>query len=202
MRLRRLIGRRSGRQWSVRLAIVVIACALVSGPAPRCLAQSDLQVAGTAPSESPAVASTAVAPPATVLPEDVAAVARELNCPLCQGYTLQDCPLEVCAQMRGQIAERLAAGQTKDAIRAAFVADYGPQVLNAPPTHGFFLAAWVLPIIVLFAGIAGLGAWLWRGTGDRGRFATTPGAPLMPASPATDAVDYVARLERLAEDER
>jgi len=80
------------------------------------------------------------------------AIARELNCPVCQGYDLLECPLEVCAQMRDVIRQRLAAGEDPEAIKAAFVADYGPQVLNAPPPRGFFLLAWLLPIVALAIG--------------------------------------------------
>jgi cytochrome c-type biogenesis protein CcmH len=96
-------------------------------------------------------------PTADVAPEQVATIARSLNCPLCQGYTLQECPLPVCAQMRAQIATRLAAGAAPAEIRDEFVALYGPQVLNAPPARGIQLAAWVAPVLVLGAGVyAGL----------------------------------------------
>lgn len=133
-------------------------------------------VAAQAPRPSPPLAAPealptqALIPPPSrqVPPEAVAEVARELNCPLCQGYNLQDCPLEVCAQMRDLIAMRLAEGQSKEAIKAAFVADYGPQVLNAPPSRGFFLLAWVLPVLALAAGVLGLGLWMRRGAARPG----------------------------------
>lgn len=122
-----------------------------------------------------------------VQPEDVAAIARTLNCPLCQGYNLQDCPLEVCAQMREVIRQQLAAGATPEQVVAAFVADYGPQVLNAPPRSGFFAAAWLVPVLALVAG-AGLALATLLGAG-RG---TRPHAP----APATGVAD----LEQQAPD--
>jgi cytochrome c-type biogenesis protein CcmH len=102
--------------------------------------------------------------PEAVPPAAVAAIARDLNCPLCQGYNLQDCPLQVCAQMRDLIRAQLAAGATQDQIVDGFVAQYGPQVLMVPPTEGGFALAWVLPWLVLFGGGAVVVLLLRRST--------------------------------------
>lgn len=150
----------------------------------------------SAPADLPTQAL--VPPPSRLVPpEAVAEVARELNCPLCQGYNLQDCPLEVCAQMRDLIAMRLAEGQSKEAIKAAFVADYGPQVLNAPPSRGFFLLAWVLPVLALAAGVLGLGLWMRRGATRSGAVRQAD----LSASGGGAPADYVEHLERLAAEE-
>lgn len=144
-------------------------------------------------------AATAAAPP-----DAVAAVARTLNCPICQGYTLQDCPLEVCAQMRAEIASQLARGRSADEIRAAFVADYGPQVLNAPPTRGFFLAAWLTPVIALVLGALAV-AWIMQRTSRPGGLAMSPPGTAVDDRGAgedgprpSDPSDYAARLDALA----
>ena len=131
-----------------------------------------------------------------VPPEDVAAIARSLNCPLCQGYNLQDCPLEVCAQMRDEIRQRLAAGETPDEIVAAFVEDYGPQVLNAPPRSGVLASAWLVPPVVL-AAAAVVAVLVVRGSVRRRRaIAGRPDG----AGVLVDPV-YTAELDRLlAED--
>ncbi len=91
----------------------------------------------------------------------VAAVARKLHCPICQGYNLWDCPLEVCEQMREQIRERLAAGWSEAAITAEFVELYGPQVLPAPPAEGVYLLAWVVPVAVMLL-LAGTVVFAWQ----------------------------------------
>jgi cytochrome c-type biogenesis protein CcmH len=54
--------------------------------------------------------------------------------------------------MRAQIAERLAAGETADEIRAGFVSAYGDSVLMAPPKHGLGAAAYYLPVLVVVLG--------------------------------------------------
>jgi cytochrome c-type biogenesis protein CcmH len=136
---------------------------------------------------------------ADVPPEDVAAIARDLNCPLCQGYNLQDCPLEVCAQMRALIRQSLAEGESRDEIIAAFAAEYGPQVLNAPPRRGFFLGAWILPIVALFVGVVAVGLFVRRSV-SLTRLASESTDP---STPATDAAHerYARQLERMAEQE-
>ena len=79
-------------------------------------------------------------------------VAAGLNCPICDGYTLRDCPLPICAQMRDEIRVMLDEGSTDQDVVDHFVDLHGPQVLNMPPARGAFLAAWLLPIFVLAGG--------------------------------------------------
>jgi len=124
--------------------------------------------------------------PPTADPAAVARVANRLNCPICQGYTLRDCPLEVCAQMRAEIGRRMAEGEAEDAVVAAFVDLYGPAVLNEPPQRGFALLAWLAPIAVV--ALAGFGALL------RARARPTAQTTLQPAPPP----GYAERVEAMA----
>jgi cytochrome c-type biogenesis protein CcmH len=41
-------------------------------------------------------------------------------------------------------------------ILAGFVAKYGPTVLSAPTTTGFNRVAWIMPVVIFFAGLAGV----------------------------------------------
>jgi cytochrome c-type biogenesis protein CcmH len=127
-----------------------------------------------------------------VTSEEVAAVAADLNCPMCQGYTLQECPLEACAELRDSIRESLAAGRTKAEIMAEFEARYGPQVLNAPPRRGFYALAWIVPAAVFACGALALArrATAWR------RAQSVPSAPV----PASVDPERERRLEEMARD--
>jgi cytochrome c-type biogenesis protein CcmH/NrfF len=69
---------------------------------------------------------------------------------------LDNCELQACIQMKEVIAEKLAAGESREQIRAYFVQQYGDVVLGAPSTQGFSRLAWILPRL---AGAVGL-AWL------------------------------------------
>ena len=95
------------------------------------------------------------------------------------------------------VAHLIAEGKTKDEIKDALVAEYGPEVLALPESSGFDLSAYVVPVVafVLAALALAAGAWRWRrrgGGGRRRRSATrprpraarTPSAST-PTSPAT-----------------
>lgn len=98
-------------------------------------------------------------------PAQVMAVAEKLYCPLCEGVKLSDCELQLCEQMRGVIADKLAAGESEEQIIGYFVEQYGDRVLGAPPKQGFNLLVWVVPLIVLVAGSALLFYFLRRRAG-------------------------------------
>ena len=48
-----------------------------------------------------------------------------------------------------RIIESLEAGESVDAIKASFVADYGTEVLMLPPAEGFNLLGYTLPAIAM-----------------------------------------------------
>lgn len=213
---------------AVILAVGLLSLAALHGP-PSTQAQttasptteataSAVDPAGPPTEGLPSTGAGQAVDPAAVDPAAVAAIARELNCPLCQGYSLLDCPLQVCGQMRQLIADRLAEGWTADAVRAQFVADYGPQILSAPPASGWGLAAWLAPLVAALAGVAVL--WLRRRSGgplpeaavgratpDAGRTPDDTGTPDAAGTPdETGAPDaamdaYRRRLEAMAREE-
>ena len=92
-------------------------------------------------------------------------------CPVCK-TTLDQSSSPAARQIKNFIARRIEAGDSKDEIKDKLVADYGPQILAAPPKKGFDLLAWLLPLFGLLGGalVLGLLAWRW----SRGR---EPGAP-------------------------
>lgn len=78
----------------------------------------------------------------------------ELMSPYCPGLSLAACQSGAAAQLRVQIRERLAAGETKDEIVASLVDEFGEQILAAPKNEGFGRAAWLAPIVASLIGIA------------------------------------------------
>ncbi len=91
-------------------------------------------------------------------------IAAGLRCPVCQDLSAADSPAPLARQMRQEIAERLAAGDSAEAIQDRFVAAYGETVLLTPPRSGPGRLAYALPLLVLVAGLA-VGAttlWAWR----------------------------------------
>ena len=91
----------------------------------------------------------------------------EVMCLEC-GTALNVSNSDVADQERDFIAELIAQGKTKDEVKDALVAEYGPRVLAVPGDDGFELTAWLVPVLAALAALAlvVLTARRWRGTGD------------------------------------
>jgi len=57
-------------------------------------------------------------------------------------------PCDTALAMQKEIDQRVARNESDDLTLQAFVQEYGPTVLEEPPTKGFDLAAWVMPVVV------------------------------------------------------
>lgn len=156
---------------------------LCRGPVPLCIVIVTMALwamlfwagSGTALAQE----GTPVAEPAavrTVTADEVDVIAREIWCPLCSNVRLDTCELKACEQMREVIAIKLADGGDLESIRAYFVAQYGPQVLGAPPLEGFNWLAWILPVVAVLAG-AILLVGVALSIRDRGRKAAAAAVP-------------------------
>ena len=124
------------------------------------------------------------------LDDEVNRIAKGLYCPVCPNTPLDVCATQACVQWRALIKEKLQQGQSEQQIRDYFVAQYGQQVLGAPPAQGFNWLAYILPVIgiILGATIAWFTVrqWLIRRTGSA---TATPEAPAIPK-------EYADRIEK------
>jgi cytochrome c-type biogenesis protein CcmH len=80
-------------------------------------------------------------------------IAAGLHCPICKDLSAADSPAPLAQQMREQITQKVRAGESADQIRADFIAAYGDSVLMSPPGRGLFAAVYVLPTVVIAAGL-------------------------------------------------
>ncbi|SPE33621.1 Cytochrome c-type biogenesis protein CcmH [Burkholderiales bacterium] len=89
-------------------------------------------------------------------------LASELRCLQCQNQTLADSNAPLAVDLRQEIRELLAKGQTDEQVKAYLVARYGDFVLYRPPlkSNTFFL--WFGPALVLLAGLVALYVTLKR----------------------------------------
>jgi len=105
-------------------------------------------------------------------------VEEALTCQCGCGLTVHSCNHLQCGSgepIKKEIHERLAAGETKEAILEAFRARYGEKVLSSPTFHGFNWLAWLTPFAAVAGGALGL-ALAIRRWGAR----ATPSAPTAP----------------------
>lgn len=123
-------------------------------------------------------------------------LSKELWCPICNGIRLDVCEQQVCEQMREMIDLSLAAGKTPEQIKADFIDLYGPEVLGEPPREGFNLVAWIMPVVLLVAGIGIVAYLTLRWTRRPATAAIASGPAALPEAEPAPPDPYLARVER------
>ena len=143
------------------------------------------------------IAALAIAGPATAAATSrvsLNGIMPEFMCVLCHE------PLDVAQspealQERSFLVSLIAKGETKPQIENAMIAQYGSGVLGVPKAKGFNAILYILPPVVLLAGVASLAVLIprWR---RRGRAATALAAPPGAGLDAADAERLEEELAR------
>ena len=128
-----------------------------------------------------ASALVAIGPVGASTRPSAAELESELVCVTCK-TTLDESNSPIAERMKAYIRQRIAQGATAKQIKDELVAEFGEEVLATPPTHGFDLLAWVLPIGGICGGAIVLGAlaWGWSRRRDGGDGGRPPDAALDP----------------------
>ena len=138
----------------------------------------------------------ATALPAVAAPPTQKEIEESLTCQCGCGLTVHSCNHIQCGSgepIKKEIAERLARGEGKEQILAAFTQKFGEKVLSSPTMEGFNRLAWIMPFATLLIAGTILTVVIRR------RQATNEAAPPPPARPAGDEA-LRARLERELDD--
>jgi cytochrome c-type biogenesis protein CcmH len=114
-------------------------------------------------------------------------------CLLCR-VPLDESNSPAANQERAVLRRLIDQGLTASQIKARMVADYGSDVLAAPPDSGFNILAWWLPIVGILAGAAAIAYGVWRWSRGRGE---PPGGPVSRMDPDLDRRldDELARFD-------
>lgn len=110
----------------------------------------------------------------------------QLMCPTCH-LRLDESNSVIADQIRGFVHQKCVAGWPAARVRSTLVAQFGPEILAAPPKRGFDLLAWVVPGAVLLAGAAVAGGLALRWSRIRA-------GPQPPPPPPVDAA-LAARID-------
>ena len=111
---------------------------------------------------APALADSSL-PPARYANVAIADPAKEaeakrlmetLRCLVCQGQSIADSDAEMAGDMRALVRQRIAAGETPNAVRDWLIQRYGEYVTYDPPLNSVTAPLWLAPLILL--GIGGL----------------------------------------------
>lgn len=109
---------------------------------------------------------------------------HEFRCLVCQNQTIADSNADLATDLREQVHQRIAAGETDDQIRRYVTDRYGDFVLYKPPMSFRTVLLWAGPFLLLVVGLL-----------VAVRFARRTAAP---ETPAPDP----ERLRRLLDEER
>lgn len=96
--------------------------------------------------------------------ERVRDIAATLKCPTCRSQSVAGSDSAAARAIRADITRRVAEGQEADEIRDAIAATYGDEVQLVPGRSGWAGLVWVLPVVALVVGLAGVAAAFarWR----------------------------------------
>ena len=84
---------------------------------------------------------------------------EELRCLKCQSQSIADSNAPMAGDMRSQVRERIAAGETPEEVRSWLIERYGHWVSYDPPiASAVTWPLWIAPIVLLLAAL-----WLARG---------------------------------------
>jgi cytochrome c-type biogenesis protein CcmH len=86
----------------------------------------------------------------------VNAIEAEVMCPVC-GTLLELAESPQAKREKVFVAKLVAEGRTKQQIKDALVAQYGPEVLALPKASGFDLTAYLVPILAILAAAVAVG---------------------------------------------
>ncbi len=119
-------------------------------------------------------------------------IEESLTCQCGCGLTVHSCNHLQCPSaipLKGEIAEHLAAGQTRAEILTGFSSTYGEKILSAPTMTGFNVVAWVMPFLAVFVATVAVVAFVvrWR----------TRAVPASATPPVEDDVPTAERRARL-----
>jgi cytochrome c-type biogenesis protein CcmH len=86
------------------------------------------------------------------LDERTREVASEIQCPVCNGESVEDSPSGLAAEMRALIRQKLAQGESEQQVLQYFEQRYGDTILESPPATGFTTLIWLPPILMIIVG--------------------------------------------------
>lgn len=114
-------------------------------------------------------------------------ISESIRCPECRGQSVADSEAAIAAEIRAGVARRVDAGETDAQIYDFYRGQFGDDVLLRPEAGGVTGLVWILPVIALALGAAGVGFALSRGAsfgGNSGATVTSADRELVTAARA------------------
>ncbi|HEU5001451.1 MAG TPA: cytochrome c-type biogenesis protein CcmH [Actinomycetota bacterium] len=115
--------------------------------------------------------------------------------PFCTGLTLAACPSNQAIELRATIAAKVTAGETNRQINRWLLATYPKTVLGSPSSP----VAWLIPALVVLAGLAVVIVVVARGGGKPGGLTPEQAEAALPPITPGDHARLTEDLRRFAE---
>ena len=87
---------------------------------------------------------------------------REIRCLVCQNQSIEESEADLARDLRLIVRERIAAGDSDDAVKAFLVRRYGDFVLLNPPLKAKTWLLWFGPATILATALGGAALYLRR----------------------------------------
>jgi cytochrome c-type biogenesis protein CcmH len=93
-------------------------------------------------------------------------ITKELRCVVCQNQSVDDSDAPLAKDVRILVRERIAAGESDEAVRAFIVERYGQYVLLRPPLGVDTALIWIGPFALFFIALGIAVYFMRKGRGD------------------------------------
>ena len=120
--------------------------------------------------------------------ERVEALSKRLACPICDGESVFESRNNASEALRTEIRAQVEAGTASDDEIITFIEQrYGAKVLLVPRADGIDALVWILPVVALVCGVAGLVVAFRRWKRAAGSVPTEADRELVDAARRADA---------------
>lgn len=85
------------------------------------------------------------------------ALVHELRCVVCQNQTIADSNADLAADLRHQVRDRIARGESDEDIKRYLTDRYGDFILYDPPWSARSAVLWVAPALLLVVALVVIG---------------------------------------------
>ncbi len=143
-----------------------------------------------------ALSGALAAPALAAQPEvNITEIEGEVMCPVC-GTLLELAESPQAQREKAFVGRLIGEGKSKEQIKDALVAQYGPAVLALPQGDGFDLSAYVVPIIAFVVAALALGFAVYRWRRSSGPPDDRPAAARGPSDADSERLDAdIARYD-------
>lgn len=117
--------------------------------------------------------------PARTAEDRVRSLSEDFACPTCDGQSVAESNAVIAQEIRRDIRRQVIEGRTDEEITNGLIASYDESIDLRPRASGVVGLVWVLPVVVLVFGFAGLVAVFRRWSAEEAREASEADAELV-----------------------